>query len=153
MKKLNAKGIFLGANAFGIIEKLEGENATDFLTYIREHMNREDCCVCWRHTLATFRGDFKQFLVFVRMFEDLVSNLLSTYLGDYLEALSKYDLKISLWKGDVDFKNLVSGASCALCVASEGGRTGVFESAHPGERGIRWETVLESVLPFFDVIC
>ena len=63
MKKLNAKGIFLGANAFGIIEKLEGENATDFLTYIREHMNREDCCVCWRHTLATFRGDFKQFLV------------------------------------------------------------------------------------------
>ena len=111
--KLNAKGIFLGANAFGIIEKLEGENATDFLAYIREHMNREDCCVCWRHTLATFRGDFKQFLVFVRMFEDLVSNLLSTYLGDYLEGLSKNDLKISLWKGDVDFKNLVSGASCA----------------------------------------
>lgn len=45
------------------------------------------------------------------MFEDLVSNLLSTYLGDYLEGLSKNDLKISLWKGDVDFKNLVTERS------------------------------------------
>lgn len=41
------------------------------------------------------------------MFEDLVSNLLSTYLGDYLEGLTKDDLKISLWKGDVELRNLV----------------------------------------------
>ena len=42
-----------------------------------------------------------------RMFEDFVSNLLSTYLGDYLEGLSKSDLKLSLWKGDVELNNLV----------------------------------------------
>ena len=41
------------------------------------------------------------------MFEDVVSSLLSTYLGDYLEGLSKKDLKISLWKGDVELHNLV----------------------------------------------
>lgn len=41
------------------------------------------------------------------MFEDLVSSLLSTYLGDYLEGLTKRDLKISLWKGDVELLNLV----------------------------------------------
>ncbi len=41
------------------------------------------------------------------MFEDLVSNLLSSYLGDYLEGLSTNDLKLSLWKGDVELKNLV----------------------------------------------
>lgn len=41
------------------------------------------------------------------MFEDLVSNLLSKYLGDYLEGLSKQDLKLSLWKGDVELKNIV----------------------------------------------
>lgn len=41
------------------------------------------------------------------MFEDLVSSLLSKYLGDYLEGLSKKDLKLSLWKGDVELKNLV----------------------------------------------
>ena len=41
------------------------------------------------------------------MFEDFVSNLLSTYLGDYLEGLFKSDLKLSLWKGDVELKNLV----------------------------------------------
>lgn len=41
------------------------------------------------------------------MFEDLVSSLLSRYLGDYLEGLSKKDLKLSLWKGDVELKNLV----------------------------------------------
>ena len=45
------------------------------------------------------------------MFEDLVSNLLSTYLGDYLEGLSKKDLKISLWNGDVELKNIV----CSVC--------------------------------------
>lgn len=41
------------------------------------------------------------------MFEDIVSSLLSKYLGDYLEGLSKKDLKISLWKGDVELTNLV----------------------------------------------
>lgn len=40
------------------------------------------------------------------MFEDIVSSLLSKYLGDYLEGLSKKDLKISLWKGDVELTNL-----------------------------------------------
>lgn len=42
------------------------------------------------------------------MFEDIVSSLLSKYLGDYLEGLSKKDLKISLWKGDVELTNLVN---------------------------------------------
>ena len=32
------------------------------------------------------------------MFEDFVSNLLSTHLGDSLEGLYKSDLKPSLWK-------------------------------------------------------
>lgn len=41
------------------------------------------------------------------MFEDIVSTLLSTYLGDYLEGISRKDLKLSLWKGDVELKNLV----------------------------------------------
>ena len=41
------------------------------------------------------------------MFEDIVSSLLSKYLGDYLEGLSKKNLKISLWKGDVELTNLV----------------------------------------------
>lgn len=41
------------------------------------------------------------------MFEDIVSSLLSKYLGDYLEGLPKKDLKISLWKGDVELTNLV----------------------------------------------
>ena len=84
------------------------------------------------------RAYFNQNLVFVRMFEDLVSNLLSTYLGDYLEGLSKNDLKISLWKGDVDFKNLVSYALRISCVAGESGCIGVFESSHPSERRLRW---------------
>ena len=42
------------------------------------------------------------------MFEDLLSNLLSTYLGDYLEGVAKSDLKVSLWKGDMELRNLVS---------------------------------------------
>ena len=41
------------------------------------------------------------------MFEDIVSNLLSNYLGDYLEGLTKDDLNISLWKGDLELRNLV----------------------------------------------
>ena len=41
------------------------------------------------------------------MFEDFVSNLLSTHLGDSLEGLYKSDLKLSLWKGDVELNNLV----------------------------------------------
>lgn len=45
--------------------------------------------------------------IFLLMFEDIVSTLLSTYLGDYLEGLSRKDLKLSLWKGDVELKNLV----------------------------------------------
>lgn len=46
-------------------------------------------------------------LIFELMFEDIVSNLLSNYLGDYLEGLTKDDLNISLWKGDLELKNLV----------------------------------------------
>ena len=45
--------------------------------------------------------------IFLLMFEDIVSTLLSTYLGDDLEGLSRKDLKLSLWKGDVELKNLV----------------------------------------------
>ena len=51
-------------------------------------------------------GQNKSSLIW-QMVEDLVSNLLSTYLGDYLEGLTKNDLKISLWKGDVELRNLV----------------------------------------------
>lgn len=46
------------------------------------------------------------------MFEDLVSNLLSDYLGDYLEGLTKDDLNISLWNGDLKLKNLVLPLFC-----------------------------------------
>lgn len=48
------------------------------------------------------------------MFEDLVSNLLSDYLGDYLEGLTKDDLNISLWNGDLKLKNLVLTLSCFI---------------------------------------
>lgn len=48
------------------------------------------------------------------MFEDLVSNLLSDYLGDYLEGLTKDDLNISLWNGDLKLKNLVLTLSCLI---------------------------------------
>ena len=41
------------------------------------------------------------------MFEDIVSTLFSSYLGDNLEGISRKDLKLSLWKGDVELKNLV----------------------------------------------
>lgn len=64
-----------------------------------------------QNTRVHFSGVFFCVSEFIPMFEDLVSNLLSTYLGDYLEGLSKNDLKISLWKGDVDFKNLVTERS------------------------------------------
>ena len=48
------------------------------------------------------------------MFEDLVNNLLSDYLGDYLEGLTKDDLNISLWNGDLKLKNLVWTLSCFI---------------------------------------
>ena len=67
------------------------------------------------------------------MFEDLVSNLLSSYLGDYLEGLSTNDLKLSLWKGDVELKNLVSPSSPCNQLESEDGSARLFESAHPSE--------------------
>ena len=48
------------------------------------------------------------------MFEDLVSNLLSDYPGDYLEGLTKDDLNSSLWNGDLKLKNLVLTLACLI---------------------------------------
>lgn len=70
------------------------------------------------------------------MFEDLVSNLLSSYLGDYLEGLSTNDLKLSLWKGDVELKNLVIQHILFNAIESEDRSAGFPESAHPGEERI-----------------
>ena len=67
------------------------------------------------------------------MFEDLVSNLLSTYLGDYLEGLSKKDLKISLWNGDVELKNIVRESVSRSLLESKDGGFGFFEPANPSE--------------------
>ena len=41
------------------------------------------------------------------MFEDLVSSLLSTYLGDYQDGMTNSELKISQWNGHVELLNLV----------------------------------------------
>ena len=70
------------------------------------------------------------------MFEDLVSNLLSTYLGDYLEGLSKKDLKISLWNGDVELKNIVSDFDSFSFQESKDRGFGFFELTNPSEGGI-----------------
>ena len=67
------------------------------------------------------------------MFEDLVSNLLSTYLGDYLEGLSKKDLKISLWNGDVELKNIVRKSVSRSPLESTDRGFGFFEPANPSE--------------------
>ncbi|XP_057978559.1 uncharacterized protein LOC131164992 isoform X2 [Malania oleifera] len=40
------------------------------------------------------------------MLEDQVANLLQRYLGNYVEGLSKEALKISVWRGDVELKNM-----------------------------------------------
>ncbi|KAK8803487.1 hypothetical protein WA158_001181 [Blastocystis sp. Blastoise] len=40
------------------------------------------------------------------MFEDIVSNLLSKYLGEYIKGIEKENLKISLFKGKVALHNL-----------------------------------------------
>ena len=108
VKELNRKGITLSLDAFDKIDSLNVQGASDFQHFIQ---HRKGCSVSSNTIESTFRGYFSVFLVFIPMFEDLVSNLLSTYLGDYLEGLSKNDLKISLWKGDVDFKNLVTERS------------------------------------------
>lgn len=74
------------------------------------------------------------------MFEDLVSNLLSTYLGDYLEGLSKKDLKISLWNGDVELKNIVSTSAAISLIESKDRGFGFFEFANPSEGRICWNS-------------
>eukprot|EP00761_Pharyngomonas_kirbyi_P006243 gb/GECH01006249.1/.p1 GENE.gb/GECH01006249.1/~~gb/GECH01006249.1/.p1 ORF type:complete len:2936 (+),score=680.48 gb/GECH01006249.1/:1-8808(+) len=40
------------------------------------------------------------------MFENIVADLLTKYLGAYVENLDKKDLNISIWKGDLKLKNL-----------------------------------------------
>ncbi|KAM1034247.1 hypothetical protein ACFX2J_037492 [Malus domestica] len=40
------------------------------------------------------------------MLEDQVANLLQRYLGDYVRGLNKEALKISVWRGDVELKNM-----------------------------------------------
>ncbi|KAJ0048722.1 hypothetical protein Pint_15724 [Pistacia integerrima] len=40
------------------------------------------------------------------MLEDQVANLLQKYLGNYVKGLNKEALKISVWQGDVELKNM-----------------------------------------------
>lgn len=41
------------------------------------------------------------------MLEDVVNSLITRFLGDYIKDIDKNDLRVSLWKGDLKFKNLV----------------------------------------------
>ena len=74
------------------------------------------------------------------MFEDIVSTLLSTYLGDYLEGISRKDLKLSLWKGDVELKNLVKIRVFPHSIACKNRSLGFSQFTHPSEGRIRGNT-------------
>lgn len=74
------------------------------------------------------------------MFEDIVSTLLSTYLGDYLEGISRKDLKLSLWKGDVELKNLVKIRMLPHFIACKNRSLGFSQFTHPSEGRIRGNT-------------
>lgn len=78
------------------------------------------------------------------MFEDIVSTLLSTYLGDYLEGISRKDLKLSLWKGDVELKNLVKIHLSPHFIACKNRSLGFSQFAHPSEGRIRGNTQAKS---------
>ena len=71
------------------------------------------------------------------MFEDIVSNLLSNYLGDYLEGLTKDDLNISLWRGDLELKNLVIIFCESLTIENQKESIGFPGSPTSSERRIR----------------
>lgn len=73
-----------------------------------------------------------------------MSTLLSTYLGDYLEGISRKDLKLSLWKGDVELKNLVKIHMYHHCVACKNRSLGFSQFTHPGEGRIRGNTQVKS---------
>ena len=40
------------------------------------------------------------------MFENLVASQLNKYLGEFIENLNAEQLNVSIWKGDVNLKNL-----------------------------------------------
>lgn len=42
------------------------------------------------------------------MLEDVLNSLIAKFLGEYIKDINKKDLKVSMWKGDVKLKNLVS---------------------------------------------
>lgn len=41
------------------------------------------------------------------MFEEVVSYVLTKFLGDYVSGINKEALNLSIWGGDVQLKNLV----------------------------------------------
>ena len=42
------------------------------------------------------------------MLEDVLNSVIAKFLGEYIKDINKKDLKVSMWKGDVKLKNLVS---------------------------------------------
>ena len=42
------------------------------------------------------------------MLEDVLNSIIAKFLGEYIKDINKKDLKVSMWKGDVKLKNLVS---------------------------------------------
>ena len=42
------------------------------------------------------------------MFEDVLNSIIARFLGEYIKDIDKKDLKVSMWKGDVKLKNLVT---------------------------------------------
>lgn len=44
------------------------------------------------------------------MLEDFAISMISKYLGEFIKDIEKNDLRLSLWKGDVKWTNLVCGA-------------------------------------------
>lgn len=41
------------------------------------------------------------------MFEEVISYVLTKFLGDYVSGINKEALNLSIWGGDVQLKNLV----------------------------------------------
>lgn len=57
----------------------------------------------------------------VAMLEDVVNSLISRFLGEYIKDIDKNDLKVSIWKGDVKFRNLVGSFLPSVTLGSENG--------------------------------
>ena len=55
----------------------------------------------------------------VTMLEDVVNSLISRFLGEYIKDIDKNDLKVSIWKGDVKFRNLVGSLPPPVTIGSE----------------------------------